>query len=65
MTCGWHFSETKNAFASDLRGRPEYVVSSHATPAKSVEQLNALDVGARKIAVELLAGGIAEVTLWR
>jgi thiol-disulfide isomerase/thioredoxin len=50
---------------SDLRGRPEYVVSSHATPAKSVEQLNALDVGARKIAVELLAGGIAEVTLWR
>jgi peroxiredoxin len=50
---------------SDLRGRPEYVVSSHATPAKAVERLNALDVGARKIAVELLAGGIAEVTMWR
>lgn len=50
---------------SDLRGRPGYVVSSHATPAKAVERLNALDVGARKIAVELLAGGIAEVTMWR
>lgn len=50
---------------SDLRGRPEYVVSSHATPAKAVERLNALDVGARKLAVELLAGGIAEVTMWR
>jgi len=50
---------------SELRGRPEYVVSSHAIPAKAVEELKALDVGARKIAVELLAGGIAEVTLWR
>ena len=50
---------------SDLRGRPEYVVSSHATPAKAVERLKALDIGARKIAVELLAGGIAEVTMWR
>jgi cytochrome c biogenesis protein CcmG/thiol:disulfide interchange protein DsbE len=49
----------------DLRGRPEYVLSSHATPAKAVERLNALDVGARKIAVELLPGGIAEVTIWR
>jgi hypothetical protein len=50
---------------SELRGRPEYLVSSHATPAKAVERLKALDVGARKIAVELLAGGIAEVTMWR
>ncbi|MDD5762969.1 MAG: hypothetical protein PHP88_10765, partial [bacterium] len=50
---------------SDLRGRPEYVLSSHATPEKAVERLNALDVGARKIAVELLGGGIAEVTIWR
>jgi hypothetical protein len=30
-----------------------------------VERLNALNVGARKIAVELFAGGIAEVTMWR
>ncbi len=50
--------------SSDLRGRSEYVVSSHATPAKAVEQFNALDVGARKITVEL-TGGIAEVTMWR
>jgi len=50
---------------SELRGRSEYVVSSHATPAKAVEGLKALDVGARKIAVELLPGGIAEVTMWR
>jgi len=59
------FLSTIREVPSDLRGRPEYVVSSHATPAKAVERFNALDVGARKIAVELLAGGIAEVTIWR
>jgi peroxiredoxin len=50
---------------SDLRGRPEYVVSSQATPAKAVEGLNALNVGARNLSVELILGGIAEVTIWR
>lgn len=50
---------------SELRDRVEYVVSSHATPEKAVERLMEMDVGARKIAVELLAGGIAEVTMWR
>ena len=59
------FLSTVREIPSELRGRPEYVVSSHATPEKAVERLNALDVGARKIAVELLAGGIAEVTMWR
>lgn len=59
------YLSTVREVPSDLRGRPEYVVSSHATPAKAVERLNALDVGPRKIAVELLAGGIAEVTMWR
>ena len=50
---------------SEMRDRVEYVVSSHATPAKAAEQMMEMDVGARKIAVELLAGGIAEVTIWR
>lgn len=50
---------------SALRGRSEYIVSSHTTPAKAAQEFQALDVGARKIAVELLAGGIAEVTMWR
>ncbi len=50
---------------SELRGRSEYVVSSHATPAKAVESFNAFDLGARKVSVELLPGGIAEVTIWR
>jgi len=59
------YLSTVREVPSELRGRPEYVVSSHATPAKAVEGLKALDVGARKIAVELLAGGIAEVTMWR
>lgn|GEM_PF-632671 len=61
----YQYLSTVREVPSDLRGRPEYVVSSHATPAKAVERFNALDVGARKIAVELLAGGIAEVTIWR
>lgn len=50
---------------SELRGRPEHVVSSHADAAKAVEALRSLDVGARKLEVELLPGGIAEVTIWR
>lgn len=50
---------------SDLRGRAEYALSSHATPENAVEGLRTLDVGVRKISVELLNGGIAEVTLWR
>ena len=58
------YLSTVREVPSDLR-RTEYVVSSHATPAKAVERLIAMDVGARKIAVELLAGGIAEVTMWR
>ena len=59
------YLSTVREIPSELRGRPEYVVSSHAIPEKAVEQFKALDVGARKIAVELLAGGIVEVTLWR
>lgn len=61
----YQYLSTVREVPSDLRGRSEYVVSSHAAQAKAVERLNALDVGARKIAVELLAGGIAEVTIWR
>jgi len=59
------YLSTVREIPSELRGRPEYVVSSHTTPAKAVEQLKALDIGSRKIAVELLEGGIAEVRLWR
>lgn len=59
------YLSTVREVPSEMRDRVEYVVSSHATPAKAVEQLMALDVGARKIEVELLAGGIAEVTMWR
>ncbi len=59
------YLSTVREVPSELRGRPEYVVSSHAAPAKAVEELRLLDVGARKIEVELLAGGIAEVTMWR
>lgn len=61
----YQYLSTVREVPSDLRGRPEYVVSSHTTPAKAVERFNTLDLGARKIAVELLAGGIAEVTIWR
>jgi hypothetical protein len=32
---------------------------------KAVEELRALDVQVRKISVDLLNGGIAEVTMWR
>lgn len=59
------YLSTLRQVPSDLRGRAEYALSSHATPEKAVEGMRALDVGARKISVELLAGGIAEVTMWR
>jgi len=59
------YLSTVREIPSELRGRPEYVVSAHAAPPRAVEELRALDLGARRIEVELLAGGIAEVTMWR
>jgi len=49
----------------DVRGRAEYILSSHASPARVAEELRRLDVGARKVSVELLPGGILEVSMWR
>ncbi len=58
-------------YLADLRpvGRPrggtELLLVSHAAPEKAVEKLQALSIGARNIAVDLLPGNIAEVTIWR
>jgi len=49
----------------DVRGRAEYLLTSHVSPARAAEELQRLDVGARKISVELLPGGILEVSMWR
>jgi hypothetical protein len=49
----------------DVRGRPEYLLSSHASPERVAGELQRLDVGARRISVELLPGGILEVSVWR
>jgi peroxiredoxin len=49
----------------DVRGRAEYLLSSHASPAIVAGELQRLDVGARKVSVELLPGGILEVSMWR
>ena len=59
------FLSTVRQSPSVLRGRAEYLLSSHATPENAVGRLRTLDVGARKISLELLAGGIAEVAMWR
>ena len=65
LTAQYPYLSSLRQVPSELRGRAEYALSSHATPEKAVEELRALDVGARKISVELLNGGIAEVTMWR
>jgi peroxiredoxin len=49
----------------DVRGRAEYLLTSHASPEKAAEALRALDVGAVRQNVELLPGGILEVSMWR
>jgi len=48
-----------------VRGRAEYLLVSHSTPGKVVEGMRGLDVGTRKLSVELLQGGILEVSVWR
>ncbi len=45
--------------------RREYVIVCHAPPETVVETMRGLDVGPRKLSVELLPGGIAEVAMWR
>jgi peroxiredoxin len=47
------------------KGGTEYVLTSHASNERVVEKLRSLDVGARKLSVELLPGDIAEVAMWR
>lgn len=47
------------------RGGREYLVYSHAKSDKVVEAMRGLDVGPRKLSVELLPGDIAEVAMWR
>jgi peroxiredoxin len=59
------FLSSVRRVASDLRGRDEYVLVSHAVPGKAVESLRGMNVGARKLSVELVGGMIAEVSMWR
>ncbi len=47
------------------RGSTEYVLVSHASAERVVEKLRSVDVGPRKLSVELLPGDIAEVDMWR
>jgi peroxiredoxin len=47
------------------RDRAEYVLVAHASPAKATEKLKSLNVGPRKLSVDLLAGDIVEVSMWR
>ncbi len=62
---------TQYPYLSDLqkapssRGGTEYVLVSHASGEKVVEKLRSLDVGPRKLSVDLLPGDIAEVAMWR
>ena len=48
-----------------VRGRAEYLVVAHAAPEKVVEAMRGLDVGGRRLSVELMQGGILEVSMWR
>jgi len=51
--------------ASSTKGGTEYVLVSQASEERVVEKLRSLDVGARKLSVDLLPGDIAEVAMWR
>ena len=62
---------TQYPYLSDIqktassRGGTEYLLVSHAAGDRAVEKLRSLDVGARKLSVDLLPGDIAEVAMWR
>ncbi|MGE5190384.1 MAG: peroxiredoxin family protein [Gemmatimonadota bacterium] len=47
------------------RGGTEYALEAHASEERVVEALRSLDVGTRKLSVDLLPGDIAEVAMWR
>lgn len=47
------------------RGATEYVLTAHASAERVIEKLQSLDVGPRKLSVDLLPGDIAEVAMWR
>lgn len=51
--------------AASSKGGTEYVLVSQASEERVVEKLRSLDVGARKLSVDLLPGDIAEVAMWR
>ncbi len=51
--------------APSARGGGEYQVVCHTTAEKAVESMRSLDVGPRKLSVDLLPGNIAEVAMWR
>ncbi len=62
---------TQYPFLADLqksassRAGTEYVLMSHASAERVAEKLRSLDVGPRKLSVDLLPGDIAEVAMWR
>ncbi len=47
------------------RDRAEYLLVAHTSAARAAEKLKALNVGPRKLSVDLLAGDIVEVSMWR
>jgi len=51
--------------APSSKGGTEYVLVSHASEERVVGKLRSLDVGPRKLSVDLLPGDIAEVAMWR
>jgi peroxiredoxin len=63
--------QTQFPYLSEIRKEPtrrggrEYQVFSHAAPDQVVETMRGLDVGPRKLSVDLLPGDIAEVAMWR
>ncbi len=47
------------------RDRSEYILVSNTTAEKAAEKLRTLNVGPRKLSVDLLGGDIVEVSMWR
>lgn len=65
LTNDFPYLSSIRADRSTTRDRAEYVLVSHAAPAKVVESLKTLNVGPRKLSVDLLPGDIVEVSMWR
>jgi peroxiredoxin len=65
LTTDFPYLSTLRSDRSSARDRADYVLMVHAPATTVVEKMRLLNVGPRKMSVDLLPGDIIEVSMWR